>query len=849
MENGIKVNLPNMGNAIKRMNSASNPAVQKIGNAKTESVDIATFTPKEASVSGGSAIQYKVPDSESSKKAENFWNTTFLPWANEVGSATLQAIKKTGATVGIVRISLVEGVGKFGESLVDAGAILGTGVNSITTGIADGIQAINGLITGEEWTSMTKSMWNDTMDFVKTDHVGDTFDKFYQNTKVGQALKENAVGFDITRGLGNAVGEIGGLIALTIFTAGIGTAATGASAAASGASTATTAASSAATAASSMSKVMAGINAASGLGRGASKAWNEGANCVEGLGYGTLLGAWNAAQVGVGMKIQGLKWPFPKEMSGKAVTKVLNSTSHVLLDGIDNGLEAFTQPLFEKVYKEEDYQTLFEEAGGWSNFGTQFAAGSFFSAASEVGAFNKILTKNATDTTVSHSTLKIGDSSYEMSDAMYTSILDSMEKSNLAQNLDLSGGTIKIKDNLDPKVKCETLYNLLERSSAFIGQGVLDDDVLMQKWNEGVGRSLSSKGDLIKFLMENQKYDRADKVMMNLLTDLYDFRKNVTVSSPKINAQTLKTECLKDIETYSDPISKARILYERLNRKLHYDVEYLTGSQELQDQIYAQTTSFNNLKSKNVICKSWAELYKELLLSAGFSEEDIIIRGSTSQKMGTHQWIEIKYKNSVIICDSTDVINGTTDLVKSKCGGAPNGFLLLDASYAGSRPRKLFKPNEEGVVINKPALDYSANLVKNLDLELGIAGKNGYKMDQIANSKKLFQDSALVKKLFGETTAIEKLSKIPMAQNMDGLESYGYYREISGKLLGDNAQYLSNKLYYNRTENSLEPLNLITYFDGSEKEYAQVYSESLGRITFDSFDKANAFMKSLNLER
>lgn len=291
-------------------------------------------------------------------------------------------LKKTGATVGTAVTSLVEGVGQFGEAIVDLGIITETGVATIGTGILDIGQAIYGEITGEEWESITKKMWDKSKGIVSQKYVTGTFDKFYENTKIGSFLKNNSIGFDTVRGVSSGVGYVAGIVALTIATCGAGTAALGGSAAG--------------TTGTSMATV-AGL---AGMGKGTEKAWNEGATTLEGIGTGALTGAWEGLQFLIGTKISNLE--LLKSESIK--NKIINSMARVVLDGADGGVEGIIQPLLDSIYKDgyedengnykkfadesliERYKELFEDSGGWKNVGVQAAVGGASSALGE--AFN-----------------------------------------------------------------------------------------------------------------------------------------------------------------------------------------------------------------------------------------------------------------------------------------------------------------------------------------------------------------------------------------------------------------------------------------------------------------------------
>lgn len=348
------------------------------------------------------------------EKAIHLWNSVSVQWENVIlpgliNAATTVAdvLKRVGCTVGTFVVSLVEGIVQFGEALVDLVAILGTGIASIFTGIADGYQAVKGLITGEEWSSITKSMWNNgTMKFVSTQHATSWFDSFYE-TKVGSVLKTNAYFFDQTRSIGSGIGYIAGVVVLTIATFGVG------GVVASGGTV------SVSTAAAATSTTQMAITAtAAGIGKGTQTAWSEGAELSEGLTAGILTGLWEGLQFFVGGKIGGLKvfgtdGVLKSAASGKFTTKFLNGFARIVLDGADSGVEGFAMPAINAIYKDgyydennnyikftdsdnivERYRKLFDDNGGWSTVGTNAAVGLGGSFLGEIFDLNKFFRKS-----------------------------------------------------------------------------------------------------------------------------------------------------------------------------------------------------------------------------------------------------------------------------------------------------------------------------------------------------------------------------------------------------------------------------------------------------------------------
>lgn len=405
--NNVKSNIVESASAnwanLKQFGSTALDALLNVGAVYTESQNAEILFAyeafnglKENGKELGKNIQEKMAATASniSSFAKDTWNNYAYyeqlnaQYAQETANAEWEALKKVGGTIATTATSLVEGIARFGESIVDTVGILGTGVLSLGTGAYDGYHAIKSLITGEEWHSKTKEMWNETMSFVSEKHVETWFDDMYENTEYGQFLKNNSYGFNTNRDISSGIGEVVGIVALSILTFGVGGAALGGSAAA---GTVTSA-------------QMAAVAGASGFGKGAEKSWGEGAGVAEGLGYASLNAGWEALQYYLGGKIGNSNFFLPKEaeIPPTIKNKLLNSLSKIVLDTIDSGVEGFVQPMLNLTYKdgytdangtyheftEQDniftkYFNLFDENGGWNYVRTNAIIGGASSALGE----------------------------------------------------------------------------------------------------------------------------------------------------------------------------------------------------------------------------------------------------------------------------------------------------------------------------------------------------------------------------------------------------------------------------------------------------------------------------------
>ena len=373
--------------------------VTKFGNNVKSKVDEVVGNAKQSLIDTFAFI---------SNKVKNLWNKFVnwligdaLPWIKTSAVVVCDVLKSVGATVATFVVSLVEGIGQFGEAVVDLFALVGTGIASIVTGLIDGGQAIYGAITGNEWSSVTKQMWEGTKGFVSKSYVSGWFDSFYNNTKAGNSLKNNSYFFDTVRGVGSGLGYVAGVVALSVVTFGAGgvavTTATGA------------------TVTISSTAGMSIIAGLAGFGKGTQNAWADGADIGDGLVTGALTGVWEGIQFYVGAKIgQSSIWGKATTETAKASLpigkKILDSLARITLDAVDGGVEGFVQPLINSIYKDSyidengnvikfsddidfatKYKELFDDAGGWKNVGIQTAIGAGSSALGEAFDLGKLL--------------------------------------------------------------------------------------------------------------------------------------------------------------------------------------------------------------------------------------------------------------------------------------------------------------------------------------------------------------------------------------------------------------------------------------------------------------------------
>ncbi|HBA37661.1 MAG TPA: hypothetical protein DCY94_02970 [Firmicutes bacterium] len=313
----------------------------------------------------------------------------------------------------------------------------------------------------------------------------------------------------------------------------------------------------------------------------------------------------------------------------------------------------------------------------------------------------------------------------------------------------------------------------------------------------------------------------------------------------------LKQKILDKVSGITDPFSKIRALYIELNRSLNYDMNFFKNSKIASEQLLkADAVTFDWLnEERKVICKGWAELYRELLIEAGIDESLVSIKGEN------HFWVEIAYGESVIIADATDSIEKQIDLTASKAGMKTVGFVLLPKSYSGARLNTLYKQH---VITEENSKAFNEYLLK-VDQNIGFANEKGYLAEQIQASKGLFGGKGLLAKVMGHRDAastIEELCNRALPENMDGYEIYQYYRTILKNNLNDG-EFTSLKFngrarvipaselgFLNK---NYESVFVLQYNGKGGTPCSFIFSKTLGKHILKGQEQINEFMNKYRI--
>lgn len=369
-------------NYRKSLNSFENFLYDAYDNAKTIASGVSetvTSAYDELYYAGG---KYYDVMHETSTKMKN-GDINLLEGLSEIYVKNKKISDATAAQVGI---TLVSGLSKGAEGVLDCAATAATGIASIGTSVVD-------LATDNfgRKNSCTNKLYDNLDKFVSKEWVDDAVDMIY-DTDFGKSLDENSL-FKHDSATTNVVSGIGE----AVFTIAAGTAAAETLGMANGSAVATKMGMSGA--APSISTVTTAVAGVKGLGYGIETALNDGADINKAVGYGVLNGTWESVQWGIGMGIN--KYTSTALNNSTSILKNIGVyTLSTAADTVDSAAEGFVQPLLKKSYSDKSYAQLFEENGGWKTVGTQATIGGIMSAVGTASDFTRSsvnIVKNSAD--------------------------------------------------------------------------------------------------------------------------------------------------------------------------------------------------------------------------------------------------------------------------------------------------------------------------------------------------------------------------------------------------------------------------------------------------------------------
>ena len=298
----------------------------------------------------------------------------------DVANETIEKISDTERKVDDeiigAKLFLSEGVYSTAENLVKGVVSLGSDalINS-----SNATSSILESVTGKKYVSTAEE---NLEKFLGTNWVYDKFSSFYEENGYGNHLKDNLIGFDTQRNIGNTVGA-----AIPTIAAGLATGGTG-------------------------SIIVGGL---SSTGSGTTTALQEGATLDEATNYGIAKGALSAATFGAGKAINTLNI-FGR---GTVAQTLENAGARVLADTGLGAVTSLADDVLKQLYvprnkfndknfgfsSEEEwtkasfgdkFNAYFNDAGGWESIKSGAITGAVYSTVFEgISAVKEISSINA----------------------------------------------------------------------------------------------------------------------------------------------------------------------------------------------------------------------------------------------------------------------------------------------------------------------------------------------------------------------------------------------------------------------------------------------------------------------
>ncbi len=195
--------------------------------------------------------------------------------------------------------------------------------------------------------------------------------------------------------------------------------------------------------------------------------------------------------------------------------------------------------------------------------------------------------------------------------------------------------------------------------------------------------------DIVYNLRENNGIDSSID-NQNIINDVEENIDNISaeeVSHKKImqksdfNKKNLIQGIIGDLPSNADPLTIARIIYLKLNQSVTYsDTFFASTDNNFRADTYYRKYDINDLLNMNnneIVCSGWSQLYKELLVCAGFDESKIKIESGKGEV--SHKYVSVDFGNGqLLLADGTSNILGITDLAASKIGDETGGFAFVD---------------------------------------------------------------------------------------------------------------------------------------------------------------------------
>jgi len=452
----------------------------------------------------------------------------------------------------------------------------------------------------------------------------------------------------------------------------------------------------------------------------------------------------------------------------------------------------------------------------------------------ELERINEIITKYADKNTLNEEALIIKQQEYDalLKNKRLAAIINKVETGQnvIVPNNILSDyyQAIKLKSELDNKVGQLTNYEINMLNDQLINklmnveelsaeQVQLSEDAKALKREEYY--RILDLNPIINEYLNNQTSELLDEETATLIARVKVLEQEINsgigiiteqenhilenaYNNQKANIE-LKEKILASIKGLTDPIQIARKLYLELAKVVTYDYGYFEIDNEtkegrtLKDLLFSKDVAFYNLNdSRSIICKGWSQLYRELLLEAGFSKDQVTIIGEGEGRR--HNWIEINIGDHIIVADATEPITpGAIDLVNVKGGLSTGGFVYLPSSLSGIRLYS--KDGTTGYVsLSDSIKQNSDNMLQLVDNALGIVN-----LDQVYNKANVIFDDDYANNIYSFNTSkgvvevMKDIVNLGIPTNMSPVEVSLYFNKLLKNVFLKDGQNVHGLARYN----------------------------------------------------
>ena len=458
--------------------------------------------------------------------------------------------------------------------------------------------------------------------------------------------------------------------------------------------------------------------------------WKTFENGWKGLLYGVANGVW-----------EGVQWYIGGKLAGWAIKghKIATSAVKVGADTAFNALDTPFRSTIDTVTSGMTWDKAWEKQGGWDSLFTNVGIGLVGSAGGEIfdgvklnkaskilnsddifDSLDEVTSKELKDALLyAQQTGKINLS--KMDEVIRDKIIKSIKEMDLAQlskkemneifdemstlfsskkfkNSTLEEQKAMVDKNLDDVIKGfdsklqntqlnEVFQEGIEKARKKINDKKLfndvDDSLVNQVRSNLMDRHINGEIDLNKMTKKELK-DYIDTETANIKNYLKSIIKN-----SNFNKNNLIEGIVETIPKDLDDLTKARMVYLKLNQSVTYSDQYFAMNtakdlykKEL-SEMYNKSFDISDLSSNSIICSNWSNIYSDLLQEVGIDPKKIeivqLVQGTTA-----HRWVKMDLGDGkILFADATNNINGMTDLANSKLGNPTGGFIITtEEEYA-----------------------------------------------------------------------------------------------------------------------------------------------------------------------